>query len=252
MVVMDDSDLTICVCTYNSAGTLEGCLSSVRRSAPEGRLLVVDHGSTDSTREIAKRYGALLIIEHRGLGYARQLCFDSTNTEYVAFVDSDVEIRDNRFFKTGAKILTDQKRGAIVGMAEGHRFAYGLPAGLLLLRKRDFNGRVIPEYIDARETYFIEKRLSQLGLRVVYLADVMIHRSQFRKFKPEWEGANTRLACGLSLRQLLFAFRVVVLIALNSRSIKNLAYTPIFYLKFLRGFVEPSRWRRLQRKGEDA
>jgi len=80
----------------------------------------------------------------------------------------------------------------------------------------------------------------------------MIHRSQFRKFKPEWEGANTRLACGLSLRQLLFAFRVVVLIALNSRSIKNLAYTPIFYLKFLRGFVEPSRWRRLQRKGEYA
>ena len=165
MVMMDDSDLTICVCTYNSAGTLEGCLSSVRRSAPECRLLVVDHGSTDSTREIAKRYGALLIIEHRGLGYARQLCFDSTNTEYLAFVDSDVEIRDNRFFKTGAKILTDQKRGAIVGMAEGHRFAYGLPAGLLLLRKRDFNGRVIPEYIDARETYFIEKRLSQLGLR---------------------------------------------------------------------------------------
>src|SRR5713226_9634975 len=103
MVMMDDSDLTICVCTYNSAGTLDGCLSSVRRSMPKGRLLVVDHGSSDSTREIAKKYDASIIIEHKGLGHARQLCFDSTYTEYVAFVDSDVEIRDNRFFNKGGK-----------------------------------------------------------------------------------------------------------------------------------------------------
>ncbi len=117
------------------------------------------------------------------------------------------------------------------------------------MRKRDFKGRVIPDFIDARETYFIERRLMRMGLGIVYLSDAMIHRSQFRKFKPEWEGANTRLACGLSLGQLLFAYRVTVLIALNSRSVKNLAYTPIFYLKFLRGFVEPSKWRRLRRNG---
>jgi glycosyltransferase involved in cell wall biosynthesis len=241
-------ELTICICTYNSARTLEGCLSSVRRAAPLARLIVVDHRSLDGTAEMAQTFGCEVFSENVGLGKARQLSFDLTTSEYLAFVDSDVQVINGGFFVQAMRSLDDPSVGAVVGMGEGHTMSYGLPASLLLLRKRDFLGKVVPPEIDARETYFIQKRLDSLGLRVVYLANCIVHRSEFRRRKPEWEGANTRIAGGLSPHELAFCFQVMVLMGINSRSMKNLAYVPISYLKFLRGFVEPEKWRRLERR----
>ncbi|HYC27127.1 MAG TPA: hypothetical protein VEB67_03800, partial [Nitrososphaerales archaeon] len=123
-------------------------------------------------------------------------------------------------------------------------------ASLLALRMSDFHGHVVPDEIDARETYYIQARLDKLKRRTVYIRDCIIHRSKYRGRKMEWEGANTRIAAGLSLRELAFCFRVMVLMSLNSHSVKNLAYVPIAYLHFCRGFVQPSRWNRLQRVEE--
>jgi hypothetical protein len=81
-----------------------------------------------------------------------------------------------------------------------------------------------------------------------YVLDSMVHRSQFRKFKPEWQGANTRLLPHSKLRELLFALKVIVLLSLNSRNVKNIVYAPIFYVKFLRGFVSPAAWLRMKRQ----
>ncbi len=226
---------------------MEKCLGSVRRCAPGCRLLVIDHFSSDGTVEIARHFGAELLFESVGLGFARQMAFEATDSRYLAFVDSDVEVVEPAFFSKAERELERPEAGAVVGMALGHRFAYGLPAGLLLLRKADFGGKVIPPQIDARETYFIQARLDSQGLKTVYLADAMRHDSKFRESKPEWEGANTRIACGVVPAALVSAFRVVLLMSLNSRSLKNLAYVPVFYLKFLRGFANPGPWARLAR-----
>ena len=250
--VTDADDFTACVCTFNSAKTLERSLRSIRRVAPRSRLIVVDHYSEDETTRIAKRFSAEVFSEARGLGHARQLCFDLTNTEYLVFVDSDVEIIRGDFLQIAKQILAKNSGcGAVVGMASGRRFRYGLPAGLLVLRKSDFEGKFVPDYVDARETFFIQRRLRSLGLTVCYVHDSMIHRSQFRKFKPEWEGANTRLLPDSAPRQLLLALETIILLSLNSHSLKTIAYIPIFYLKFLRGFINPVPWIRLNRTGGD-
>jgi glycosyltransferase involved in cell wall biosynthesis len=243
-------ELTFFVCTYNSGSTITQCLASIRRTFPQSRLVVIDHSSTDPTVAIASMYGAEVHTEDVGLGHARQIAFDLVRTKYLAFVDSDVEIVEDAFFARAISILGDPKIGAVVGMAVGHRLAYGLPAGLLVLRSADFRGRIIPDFIDARETYFIVHRLEELHLGTVYLADCMIHRSEFRQFKPEWEGANTRLASGVRATELIFALKVIVLLSMNSKSLKNIVYIPVFYLKFLRGFVEPERWRRMPRSAK--
>ena len=240
-------DLTVFVCTYNSASTMTRCLESVRRALPESRLVVIDHNSTDSTVAIASKYRAEVHSESVGLGYARQMALDLVRTDCLAFVDSDVEVVRDDFFTRAVSILRDPKIGAVVGMAVGHRLAYGLPAGLLVIRSKDFRGHVIPDFIDARETYYLVSRLEELHLETSYLADCMVHRSEFRQFKPEWEGANTRLASGVSATELLFALKVIVLLSVNSKSAKNIAYIPVFYLKFLRGFIDPERWRRMPR-----
>ena len=248
--ITDAADFTACICTFNSAKTLERCLRSIKRVAPRSRLIVIDHYSDDETTRIAKGFSAEVYSEDLGLGHARQLCFDLTNTEYLVFVDSDVEIIRHDFLQIAKQILAKNSGcGAVVGMALGHRFQYGLPAGLLVLRKSDFGGKLVPDYVDARETFFIQRRLRSLGLGVCYVHDSMIHRSQFRKFKPEWEGANTRLLPDSTPRQLLLALETIILLSLNSHSLRTVAYVPFFYLKFLRGFINPAPWIRLNRTG---
>lgn len=240
--------MTIFVCTYNSSATLEACLSGIRRAAPEAKVVLIDHMSNDGTVEIANRFGASVTSEDVSLGHARQMAFEITDTMFLAFVDSDVEIVEPRCFEKAVQDLEREGVGAVVGMAVSHRLAYGLPASLLVLRSADFGGKVIPDYIDARETYFMQERLDSLGLRTVYLADAIIHRSQYRRLKPEWEGANTRVACGADPNQLLFALKVIVMMSLNSRNLKNVLYVPVFYIKFLRGFANPWPWVRLERR----
>ena len=243
-----DQEITLCVCTYNSSSTLEHCLTSLRGSLPNARLIVIDHMSADNTVTIALKHNAEVYKEDVGLGWARQLCIDKVATPYFAFVDSDVELVDRGFFRKAVRILEDRRVGAVVGMSRGHIFAFGLPASLLVLRKADFQGQIIPKWIDARETFYIQRRLDELGLKTVYIKDAMIHRSQFRRYKPEWEGANTRLMDSDVLKELLFSLGVIILISLNSKNVKNIAYIPFFYLKFLRGFAQPEKWAKLTRR----
>ena len=245
---MSQFSFSFCVCTYNSAKSLDDCLRSIRDLAGDSRLIVVDHNSQDDTLKVASKYAAEIHKETGGLGFARQLCFDLADTDLIVFVDSDVEILRNDFLDVSAKALASDAYGAVVGMPRGHVFAYGLPASLLVLRKNDFGGKTIPEYIDARETYFIQRRLDSRRLRTFYVRNAIVHRSQFRRFKPEWEGANTRMLPGSKPSELAFALKVVLLMSLNSRRVKNIAYVPVFYLKFLIGFTNPNSWLKLRRE----
>jgi len=245
--MIEDKDFTFCVCTFNSGKTLERCLKGIYRLGPGSRILVVDHYSQDETVKIGKSFNAKIIQESKGLGHARQVCLESAHTRYLVFVDSDVEIVRDDFLEIATQILAKDDYGAVVGLALGHRFRYGLPAGLLVLRTKDFTGKIVPDYVDARETYFIQRRLQSSGLSTFYVTDSMIHRSQYRRFKPEWEGANTRLLPAGGLAQLILALQTIMLLSLNSRNLKNIVYAPIFYLKFIRGFVNPAPWVRLDR-----
>jgi len=241
-------DFSFCVCTYNSGKTLLDCLTTIRKLSNDSRLIVVDHNSSDDTPEIASRFCAEVYCENRGLGHARQLCLNLAQTRFIVFVDSDVEILRMDFLEISARILSKEKYGAVVGAPQGHKFAYGLPASLLALRKSNFEGTVVPDYIDARETFFLQRRLNKLGLETFYVPNAIVHRSQYRRFKPEWEGANTRILPSRLLSELMSGLGVMILMGLNSRNAKNLAYIPVFYLRFLMGIANPTPWLRLKRE----
>ncbi len=240
----ESKGITFCICTYNSSATIGDCLRSIKKLAPDSRIVIADHQSEDNTPNIASSFGAEVFYESNGLGWARQLCIDLVNTEYIVFVDGDVEIMRNDFLLIGCRVLEKKDIGAVVGMAIGHRFAYGLPASLLMLRKTDFQGKVIPRTVEGRETHYIQRRLDDLKLKTFYVYDVILHRSEHRKFMPEYQGAYTRLLPSPALIEISFSFKVIVLRALNSRNAKNILYTPIFFAKFLRGFADPDRWVR--------
>lgn len=77
------------VCTKNSASGIEQCLNSLIQS-DIGELIVVDASSTDGTREIALKYGSLLLDDTGvGLGNARNIGIARTEKPLILNMGSD-------------------------------------------------------------------------------------------------------------------------------------------------------------------
>lgn len=88
--------VSVIVCSYNGANTLEECLDSLARiDYPDYEVVLVDDGSTDNTREIAerceRRMPQLRYVhqENRGLSAARNVGAELAKGEIVAYTDSD-------------------------------------------------------------------------------------------------------------------------------------------------------------------
>jgi len=90
--------ISIVLPTYNRADTLERAIASVRQqSYPNWELIVVDDGSTDSTRELAADHRGghddprihWLHLPHRGVSAARNAGIARARGKWVAFLDSD-------------------------------------------------------------------------------------------------------------------------------------------------------------------
>jgi N-acetylglucosaminyl-diphospho-decaprenol L-rhamnosyltransferase len=87
------TDVAAVVVTYNAMPWLENCLESVRGVD----TVVVDHGSTDGTVEVARaRFpeAALIVEENRGLAYGWNTGVARTDSRYVLLLNSDAWLDD--------------------------------------------------------------------------------------------------------------------------------------------------------------
>ncbi len=79
--------LSAVVTTYNNAATIEACLSSL---AFCDDIVVLDSGSEDTTRDIAQRCGARVIVEaFKGYSAQKQSAIDHASHDWVLLLDSD-------------------------------------------------------------------------------------------------------------------------------------------------------------------
>lgn len=84
--------LSVVVDTYNKAKDLEGCLKSVQGLADE--IVVCDEGSSDSSVEIAKRFGAK-VISHKREDYVellRNFEVSKASGDWILVLDPDEEV----------------------------------------------------------------------------------------------------------------------------------------------------------------
>lgn len=85
--------VSIIIPTYNEAKYLPSCLESiVNVNYPRGKVevIVIDNGSTDSTREIAKNYGSIVLQDNSlNVSGLRNLGVSESTGEIVTFVDAD-------------------------------------------------------------------------------------------------------------------------------------------------------------------
>lgn len=252
VTIPSDLQADIVIRTYNSASTIDRCISSVLRLKNRGRIIVVDHMSSDSTVEYCRNKGCEIYSENVGLGFATTLGIEMTSTRIVMFVDSDVEVLDTYFIPKSAKILENPKVGTVVGDTFGHPFSYGVPLGMTAFRRSDLSKIKIPPRIGGRETFFIQKYLRDNKMKVSYIRNAKIHTSLARRNKnwPEWQGSWVRISSGFNPREIIYSYLVIFLLLANSKSLRNLFYAPIFQAKFTRGFLHPSKWNMLERKAD--
>ncbi|MXO60729.1 glycosyltransferase [Altererythrobacter salegens] len=88
------TSVTIVIPAYNAEATLPACLDGISSlTYPVEEVILFSDGATDSTEEIAEKYGAT-IIRNRGrpLGPAngRNEAVKVARTEFILFVDADV------------------------------------------------------------------------------------------------------------------------------------------------------------------
>jgi GT2 family glycosyltransferase len=83
--------MSVVVCTFNGERTLGGCLRGLQElDYPDFEVIVVNDGSTDSTRAIASEYDVRLInTENLGLATARNTGMAAATGEIVAYLDDD-------------------------------------------------------------------------------------------------------------------------------------------------------------------
>ena len=100
--------VSIIIPTYNSESFLPMCLGGINAlDYPKEKVevLVVDNNSSDSTREIAKKFGAEVLIEKGKpprVCYQRNMGVAKATGEYVFILDHDMELSPT-LLKTFAK-----------------------------------------------------------------------------------------------------------------------------------------------------
>lgn len=96
--------------TLNAEAILENCLASIaRQTYPRDccEIVLADAHSTDRTREIAKKYGAVVLDDNgKDMEEGKRLALQHATGELIFFVDSDNEFTHSDFVELAVKALT--------------------------------------------------------------------------------------------------------------------------------------------------
>jgi glycosyltransferase involved in cell wall biosynthesis len=95
--------------TLNVEALLDNCLASIaRQSYPRSRyeIVLADAHSADRTRDIAKKYGAVVLDDDgKNMEEGKRLALQHATGEFIVFVDADNEITHADYIELAVKAL---------------------------------------------------------------------------------------------------------------------------------------------------
>ncbi len=94
---------------YNEEDTIKSCLETLERQSYSSiEIIVVDDGSSDSTRKIIEDFSSIKLLtqNHKGPGPARNLGASNSKGEILVFVDADMTF-DKNFIRDLIKPISD-------------------------------------------------------------------------------------------------------------------------------------------------
>lgn len=106
--------VSVIVCSYNGAGTVEACLSSMEKiHYPDYEVIFVDDGSTDHTQEILKKFPWVRNIRQKnmGLSNARNVGMNAARGEIIIYTDSDCEADEDWLYYIAMNLVRSNHTG---------------------------------------------------------------------------------------------------------------------------------------------
>jgi hypothetical protein len=173
--------LSVVLPCLNEAETLEICVrkaqTSISRMGIHGEVIVADNGSTDGSRDIARRLGARLVdISVRGYGAALQGGIEAARGRFVIMADADDSY----------------------DLASLEPFVAKLREGFDLVMGNRFQGGIAPGAMPPLHRY--------LGNPVLTAVGRLFFRSPLRDFHCGMRGFSRDAILGLELRTTAMEF----------------------------------------------
>jgi len=162
-----DPEVSFVAPCLNEAATIEACIreiqSCIESSALSAEIVVADNGSTDGSRELARKLGARVIeVAERGYGSALMGGIEAARGRFVVMGDSDLSYD----FREAPRLLEKLRAGADLVM--GSRF----------------KGRIEPGAMPFLHRYLGNPVLSWLG-RLLFRVPVSDFHCGLRAFRKE-------------------------------------------------------------------
>ena len=112
--------LSIIIPVYNVQDYIKECIESIlNQTINDIEIIVVDDGSLDNSIKIVKEFNdsriKIITQENRGLSAARNSGIAIANGEYIAFVDSDDFIIDNKAYEEMYNIAINEGSDIVAG-----------------------------------------------------------------------------------------------------------------------------------------
>lgn len=111
-------NLSIIIVTWNTADTTLKCIQSIKNNLPNFNyeIIVVDNASTDDTIAKLKKESKVIIIENKtnfGFGKANNIGAKIAKGKYLLFLNSDIEIIDNKLIDMYKYLIENSNIGII-------------------------------------------------------------------------------------------------------------------------------------------
>lgn len=123
--------VSVVIPAYNEEKYLPKTLESIGKlDRKPDEVVVIDGNSTDRTSEVAKEHGAkCIVVEHRGIGYARQKGVENALGDIIAFTDADTLVPHDWL----TNIIHALEKEGVVGVYGGFSVVDGwLPYRILI------------------------------------------------------------------------------------------------------------------------
>lgn len=222
--------IDVVLLTKNSEHLLSKCLVSIYNNIPVNRLIIVDGYSTDGTLSIIenfnRKYGNIRILKTSGTrARAREIGISQINTEFFAFIDSDVTLCKDWYKKAHAEMKNDV--GAVWGInidvipnvkqkwfilleSMIARQGFHLRGGThdTLIRKNAIQGMHIPQELHAFEDAYIMRWIEKQGYKAMVGSNIYcLHYKPPTNWSPQnaVDQAIVEFKCGL-LFSHMFAY----------------------------------------------
>lgn len=138
-----ETKITVVIPTYNRAELIHKAVASVlKQSMPSWKILIVDDGSTDHTREVIdeflradSRISYYPLARHIGICHVLNEALKLVNSKYLVQLDSDDWLEDTALEKLFSKMESADNNTAV---AYGNHYVWKSKKKRLLKRQRSF------------------------------------------------------------------------------------------------------------------